>query len=366
MANKKKSPIDDYESFRPKVESLANKVKELIADIAEGHDINPHAIEARAKTPESLQKKINKPGKAYNEPLKEVTDLCGVRAILYYQEDVETLCEAIRKEFKINEQHSIDKRKELKTDQFGYISNHIVCKIDHKRQNLVEWKKYKDIYIEIQVRTVLQHAWASISHTQAYKSEKETPPNIARQLSRVAGLLELADEQFSSLREKTNSFLGDVQSNIEKNNLNLPINAISILEFLDKSKVVKTIISTVESSGLNIDLEDEDIEQVATVCECLQITSLSEIEHRLESLRGSYKYFFDEFANLNEQDDVERQHVSGGRDHWCAVAIAAASYKDPHLPDLLEEDIWSEGYFGYIIDSLKKIGINPIQKRDVH
>ncbi|QNH00128.1 GTP pyrophosphokinase [Pseudomonas sediminis] len=366
MAEKKKSPLAEYEDFRPKVESLANKVKELIADIAEGHDINPHAIEARAKTPESLQKKINKPGKTYKEPLKEITDLCGVRAILYYQEDVETLCTAIKKEFKINEQHSIDKRQELKTDQFGYISNHIVCKIDHKRQNLVEWRKYKEIYIEIQVRTVLQHAWASISHTQTYKSEKETPPNIARQLSRVAGLLELADEQFSSLREKTKDFLDDVQNNIERNNLNLPINAISISEFLNKSQLVKTIINIVERSGLGVDIEDEDVEQVATVCDCLQITSLSDIEHRLESFQGSYKYFFDEFAALNEKDGVERKYVTGGKDHWCAVAIAAASHKDQSLPDLLEGEIWSKSYFEDIIKSLQKIGINPIQKRRIH
>ncbi|MNJ50543.1 GTP pyrophosphokinase YwaC [compost metagenome] len=53
---------------------------------------------------------------------------------------------------------------------------------------------------EIQIRTMLMHAWAAISHKLLYKKEDDAPTQVKRQLNRLSALIELADEQFDSIK----------------------------------------------------------------------------------------------------------------------------------------------------------------------
>ena len=56
----------------------------------------------------------------------------------------------------------------------------------------------------MQIRTVLQHAWAEFEHDIRYKGT--VPPEHARDFDRrftlAAGLLELADQEFTTIRER--------------------------------------------------------------------------------------------------------------------------------------------------------------------
>jgi hypothetical protein len=56
----------------------------------------------------------------------------------------------------------------------------------------------------VQVRTVLQHAWASISHALQYKQEDDIPRALRRRLARISALLEVADEEFAELNREHN------------------------------------------------------------------------------------------------------------------------------------------------------------------
>jgi trimethylamine:corrinoid methyltransferase-like protein len=55
------------------------------------------------------------------------------------------------------------------------------------------------MHAEVHVRTVLQHAWAAISHSLQYKKEDDVPAALRRRLNRLAALLELADQEFTTL-----------------------------------------------------------------------------------------------------------------------------------------------------------------------
>ena len=120
--------------------------------------------------------------------------------ILYYEEDVRKVCRILKKEFFIVRSQSVDKAKLLADDQFGYRDLHYVVKLSKSRQRLPGWAKYKGLKGEFQVRTILQHAWDAISHKLDYKSESPMPRQNRRRLARLAGLLELADDEFSNLK----------------------------------------------------------------------------------------------------------------------------------------------------------------------
>src|SRR5205814_5224138 len=102
--------------------------------------------------------------KSYGDQLNDIRDLAGVRVVTYYHDEVQTAADLLRGEFEVDAAHSLDKLAELDVDEFGYRSLHLVCRLTASRRELIEWSKYQDMWVEIQVRSVLQHAWASISH----------------------------------------------------------------------------------------------------------------------------------------------------------------------------------------------------------
>jgi ppGpp synthetase/RelA/SpoT-type nucleotidyltranferase len=95
----------------------------------------------------------------------------------------------IEEEFTIDKDNSLDKRKELRSNEFGYLSVHYVVSLSPARAALGEYKNYASLRAEIQVRTVLQHAWAAVDHRLRYKSETDAPEHLRRRLFLLSGLL---------------------------------------------------------------------------------------------------------------------------------------------------------------------------------
>ena len=174
-------------------------ISELIKSLLISEEIKFHVVECRTKEIHSLEQKISR---KKIQTLKSITDLSGIRIILYYQDDVDKVNSLLRKNFKIDESNSIDKAEILETNEFGYLSVHYIVQLDSKRNKLPEWKSYSKLKAEVQVRTVLQHSWASISHELSYKRKIEIPKGLSRKLFRLAGLFELADEQFMLIRDE--------------------------------------------------------------------------------------------------------------------------------------------------------------------
>lgn len=347
--------VDQYRKLRPTLESLGERVSQLLRDIATSADISVHAIETRAKTVESFSEKSARAGKSYKNPLKEITDLCGLRLILYYQEDVEKFVSAIRAEFEIDKR-SVDKRSELRADQFGYISVHLICRVRSNRTRLLEWRKYKNVNIEIQVRTVLQHAWASISHALQYKHQSDIPDQFVRQLTRIAGLLELSDEQFSELRQKTSTLRSEVSRSLANDDLNVEINSVALSEFLETATVVARVSEIVKKAGLRME-DGMECEQLIGICHGLGISKLEQLSGTLESFIVYARDFYENFADLKEAGGMNSQQVRGDRDHWIAVATIAMHQNKTNTAFVTSTGIWASDYLEDVIAAARKSGV---------
>jgi len=226
--------VEDFEKKVTQFENFSEKMNILLKELLEQNKITYHSIAKRVKERDSLVKKIRNKNKYQN--LDEITDIVGCRIITYFEDDVEKIVNIIKEEFLIDEKNSTDKKKILDPDKFGYLSYHIVCSVNSGRAKLVEYKNYKDIKFEIQIRTILQHAWAEIEHDIGYKSSVEVPRDLRRKFSRIAGMLEIADDEFSRLKRDINAYVEEIeQSGIEDTD----INAESLRIFLDKSKALR-------------------------------------------------------------------------------------------------------------------------------
>ncbi|MRV75528.1 hypothetical protein GJ700_27800 [Duganella sp. FT92W] len=184
--------------------TIANK--RIIEESIKKRSIQIHSVEGRAKSPTSLAKKAITPSDhdpskpKYLQPLKEITDLSAVRIITFFPKTIELIDALLKEEFEILE--FSDKSKNLLEDEkFGYQSVHYLVKLNSTRSGLSEYERFSGAITEIQVRTILQHAWAEIEHDIQYKSSTTIPTDIRRRFMALAGLLEIADREFQAIQD---------------------------------------------------------------------------------------------------------------------------------------------------------------------
>lgn len=191
--------FDEYMDKRPVLEHMKQVVLERVRQTIRDNHLQVTAIEARVKTPESLVDKLIRKGYKY-QSIADVTDLMGARIITLFSDDVDRVAALMANLFDIDWANSTDKRKVHELDSFGYNSLHYICRIPESLYSDPDCPEINQMSFEIQMRSTLQHAWAAMDHDIGYKSEIETPPEYMRMFGRLAGLLELADEEFSRIR----------------------------------------------------------------------------------------------------------------------------------------------------------------------
>lgn len=216
--------VREYSNNLTTYEQFTNLMETYICNLLNREQISFHSITSRTKSIESLSKKIELKNKY--QKLDEITDLSGIRVITYYTDTVDQISKLIENEFIIDRDNSIDKRKSLDPKRFGYRSLHYVVQIDPKYVKAQEYLKYHNLKLEIQISSILQYTWAEIEHDLGYKSQEEIPYDIKRSFSRLAGLLELADEEFLIKEMKAKKVS---QGNFE--------NIIRMFEYLNISKL---------------------------------------------------------------------------------------------------------------------------------
>ena len=167
---------------------LSEKMKEFLSSILSSKGIVPHSITSREKNPEKLREKITTEGKVYDSLSNNITDLAGVRIITYFPSDVDKIVPLIEKEFKVDPKHSVDKRLCLDPAIFGYTSVYFVVEFRSEVLKLPEFALFNKMKCEIQVRTILQHAWAEIEHDIVYKSLEDLPFRLRRRFACLADL----------------------------------------------------------------------------------------------------------------------------------------------------------------------------------
>jgi putative GTP pyrophosphokinase len=183
-------------------QALARKVRALLEEILHARGIQFDRVTARVKTRKSFLEKADKKEAGrikYGRPIEEIKDLIGVRVVTYLESTVKEVSALIEGEFSVDPKNSLDKGESLGTDRVGYKSRHYVATLGPKRDSLLECADFKDVPFEIQVRSLLQHAWAEMEHDRRFKYHGELPADIKRRFSILAGHLELGDREFNSI-----------------------------------------------------------------------------------------------------------------------------------------------------------------------
>ncbi|MFE4197837.1 GTP pyrophosphokinase family protein [Paenarthrobacter sp. NPDC056912] len=186
------------------MDDFGQAVKGLIMELLRHHNVKFHTVDYRVKTEESARLKLDAPDSGY-QGFTSLHDLLGLRVTCYFADEVDRVAEIIEKEFNCDEKKSVDKGEQLGVREFGYRSVHRVARMNRRRSGLAEYDRYKSLRFEIQIRTVVQHAWAEIEHDLGYKAST-IPEPMSRRFSMLAGVLELVDYEFKSLRDELDRY----------------------------------------------------------------------------------------------------------------------------------------------------------------
>ena len=186
--------MDEYREALPTFEAMQKQVLAILQEALERNGLIVTAVESRIKTEESLAGKLALKGAKYSS-LSDITDVLGARIVTYYTDDVDRIAAMAEQLFEIDWTNSVDKRKLHQLDSFGYNSLHYICRLPGY-----------PFRFELQLRTTLQHAWAAINHDTGYKSGVEIPREYMRQMNRLAGMLEMVDDEFSRIRTEITDY----------------------------------------------------------------------------------------------------------------------------------------------------------------
>jgi putative GTP pyrophosphokinase len=184
--------VDRYLPLRGLYEEFADGLRSILRVALREEQITVQTIEARGKSVDSLRAKAERPHEGdanrpkYVDPLAEITDLAGVRVIVFLEQDTAEVGNLIRRVFDVPEDFFVDAPS-------GYRGHHFIVALGENRRELLEYKRFGMRRAEIQVRTVLQHAWAEIEHGIGYKPTMPVPEAIRRQLRDLSGTLGTAD-----------------------------------------------------------------------------------------------------------------------------------------------------------------------------
>jgi len=203
--------IEEFREKHAMFEKLLTVVRGILEKSMADNHIYINAIEARVKDELSLVGKLERKGEKYHS-LSDLTDILGARVITFYQDEVDKIAAIVGREFEVDWENSIDKRKMHDLNSFGYKSLHYICKVPKSLFFDPEFPELNEVRFEIQMRTALQHVWATLDHDTGYKSGVEIPREYLRNLNRLAGMLELADEQFCQIRTGITEYRRQVQA----------------------------------------------------------------------------------------------------------------------------------------------------------
>ena len=187
--------VTEYAARRPALETATGRYLGLVTGLLDDAGINYLSITARTKSVDSFAEKASRAvdgQRLYSDPLVEVTDQVGLRVITYLREDVAAVANLLADEMRLLDDRDMG-AETARAGRWGYASRHLLVGVEGEQQPA-----------SIQVRTVLQHAWAEFEHDIRYKGSipAEHVTELDRRFSLAAGLLELADREFTEIRDR--------------------------------------------------------------------------------------------------------------------------------------------------------------------
>ncbi|MBF0628578.1 MAG: hypothetical protein HQL91_10220 [Magnetococcales bacterium] len=188
-----------YDQQKKTYQDFLDRTLTLIQEFIVPDGPKIHSIVGRIKEKESLADKLEHPREPYGK-LNDVPDIAGIRIITYFEEEVQVISEIIRREFNVFASPEQSRVQQNDPHRFGYHSTNFQVGLLDNRLELIEYRRFRGFLVELQIRSVLQHAWLEINKHLGFQTREHCPPNKQREYARVTALFELADLELNQIK----------------------------------------------------------------------------------------------------------------------------------------------------------------------
>ncbi len=198
--------VQEYAARQPGLRDATDRFVALVTTLLDDAGINYLSVSGRAKSVASFAAKADRSVNGrplFPDPLTQITDQIGVRVITYLQSDVMAVADLLSDQLAVLDDRDMG-QETASEGRFGYASRHLLVVPEAGRSTPAAYDALHERAAQVQVRTVLQHAWAEFEHAIRYKGTipEEHVPDLDRRFTLAAGLLELADREFTLIRDR--------------------------------------------------------------------------------------------------------------------------------------------------------------------
>jgi ppGpp synthetase/RelA/SpoT-type nucleotidyltranferase len=328
--SEKTDTIRAFIENRSKFKKLCEEVLYILRTKLKKRNIEYAYVTSRTKTLNSFIEKASR--KNYQNPLEETKDIAGVRIIFLYKSNMPLIDKIISSEFKVVKKE--DKIKDQDPDRFGYADLQYQVQLGQMSSG-ARYDELRGLKCEIQVRTVLQDAWAIIAHHLVYKKESEVPKEFRRNLNSLVAIFENADSQFDKLKNEIDKYKRNLETKQLKEDelLDQEINYDILLEYLRKKypsidpgppQHLSVLIAELLRSGYT-NIQKLDVELNKTE------NALKEVEKKLSKGRPTFLHGVGKVRN--------------------SLSIIDNNYNKNRVTRLAKEDTINREDFRYLINS---------------
>jgi ppGpp synthetase/RelA/SpoT-type nucleotidyltranferase len=264
--------IDRFSEVLPRYVKYAEILQKILRSACKKY--SPLSIiQTRPKSVASFGEKAIRKKHKYDDPVNQLTDLCGGRVITTTVDQVKMISKFVEEHFEVDRDNSVDVSQRHATAEFGYRSIHYIVSLKKGifPNKIVPLEIPDEVYglkAELQVRTTLEHAWADFYHDTNYKGDFKIPDKWDRELYSIAAVLEGVDKSFSRIDTNLKRYAASYGSYMSKEEMTHQIRKLETVQKYDP----QNIGLAVRIGKLAIELEDWD--------KAIQILSnLSETDH---------------------------------------------------------------------------------------
>ena len=212
--------MNEYQFREQALHNAAMAIRKTILGRLHDDGLNHHDVQARVKTAQSAAEKLSRRDAAgqpkYPGGLAALDDLIGVRVILYVESDIDAVVIALSSQFICRDDE--DKTAMMrKNGGIGYAGRHLTLEVPAVSPP-AGCEYFTGQRFEVQIRTVLQHAWAEFEHDIRFKGSSGDNAEISRAFTMASTLIELADQQFVNISDilKRRQSAGTLESETQK------------------------------------------------------------------------------------------------------------------------------------------------------
>jgi putative GTP pyrophosphokinase len=343
--------VREFHKRRLLYEMFTRRLYHLLGDLLEQSSVPIDHIARRVKTLESFLEKIERK-KYYEHPFHQITDIAGIRIVTYYQDHIEQVRDLLQREFTIDADQSVDKSADLEADRFGYRSLHVIISLSQDRTALAEWQEFQGMVAEIQIRSILQHAWAVFSRQFDYKVPSFAPDKVRRELYSLSARLESADNDFSRLRDEITAITQAYREEVTRGQLDIPLALESLKQFIEQHITPQTWAEIGFQAGMEAlpqvlnRFSNPQLRALLQTLHAANITTLAQCEYVLQELESQIPWL---------ERFVKAVHAKGEQVYAVPVDVLILLISFARRTQIQPDFDWGGKYEAFFIEALREV-----------